>query len=355
MSNNTIRVNKLTDKQKKTFNSRGKTSILVVLYTLSICAFGLLACTNNPWFELNKYAHLSFAVILIVVLLPIYIIGVIELTNCCLKQRNRFELLTSTTLGVIATLGSEIILSLYKYDCFSFANFISIYLCVLLIPLAILFVVSFVLTITKKEKRFNIITYPIFLLLISFTFVTIYYLLIIKLFTTFFFLIAVTWLTDSCAYLGGSFFGKHKMCPKISPNKTWEGFGISVILALLVLSSLLGLYTLDKHVMLSMFGSFEINQNTVFDCEWKWWLVVVPLAAILIICNTCGDLFFSQIKRKNDIKDFSNLLPGHGGILDRIDALIFIVISYILLTFITSLCFDQSLELFFNGYPLAML
>ncbi|MDE6476953.1 MAG: phosphatidate cytidylyltransferase [Mycoplasmoidaceae bacterium] len=68
---------------------------------------------------------------------------------------------------------------------------------------------------------------------------------------------------------------------------------------------------------------------------------------ILTLVNTFGDLTFSQIKRQNSIKDFSNFLPGHGGIMDRIDALFFILIFYCVACFIFSFCHDESLKLLF--------
>ncbi|MPV85558.1 phosphatidate cytidylyltransferase [Ostreibacterium oceani] len=118
--------------------------------------------------------------------------------------------------------------------------------------------------------------------------------------STIVFMVAVVAATDSGAYFAGRFFGKEKFSPKVSPNKTIEGAlgGIAsgVIIGLLLLPL--------------------INSHQI-----AWWLVIIALIATAL-ASILGDLFISLIKRQNAIKDTSNLLPGHGGILDRIDGLL---------------------------------
>jgi len=109
------------------------------------------------------------------------------------------------------------------------------------------------------------------------------------------------WSFDSFAYLVGRFFGKHKFMPKISPKKTWEGFFGGLLFALL------SAYLLDRFA-----GVAAIN-------TWQWLL----LGIIVVISSTFGDLFESALKRSHDLKDSGNFMPGHGGILDRIDSLLF--------------------------------
>ena len=115
-------------------------------------------------------------------------------------------------------------------------------------------------------------------------------------------------LSDTGGYAAGVFFGKHPMAPSISPKKSWEGFAGSV-LAAAVGSALLLWLLLDVA---------------------PWWGalfgVVVSIAAVL------GDLAESMIKRDLGIKDMSNLLPGHGGLMDRLDSILFAVpTAYLLL------------------------
>lgn len=122
------------------------------------------------------------------------------------------------------------------------------------------------------------------------------------------YLIFIAIFTDTFAYLIGSRIGKHKCSPTISPNKTWEGS---------IGGSILGV------ALASIFYMFMIGDMGVIK--------IIFISTLLSIIGQFGDLLFSKIKRENKIKDFSNIIPGHGGILDRFDSLIFIVISYILL------------------------
>jgi phosphatidate cytidylyltransferase len=113
-------------------------------------------------------------------------------------------------------------------------------------------------------------------------------------------IIFLIWSNDTFAYLGGSLFGKNKMIERISPGKTWEGtiFGVLVTFGV----------------------SFLIRKFLVADDGVLWPVlgVVIPILA------TVGDLVESMLKRQAGIKDSGNIMPGHGGILDRFDSLIFV-------------------------------
>ncbi len=117
-------------------------------------------------------------------------------------------------------------------------------------------------------------------------------------------LMGLVWVADIAAYFAGRRFGKNKLAPSISPGKTWEGvigalLGVSVYVLLLAwLAWISGLFTLRQMLPSLLLASW-------------WW---VGLAVI-------GDLFESAIKRQAGVKDSGALLPGHGGLLDRIDAL----------------------------------
>lgn len=113
-----------------------------------------------------------------------------------------------------------------------------------------------------------------------------------------FMLFVLIWSSDTFAYLTGKFFGKHKMAPKISPKKTWEGFAGGVLLAVFVAINL-GKY----------FGTIP---------QWEW----ICIALIIGIFGTMGDLVESMLKRSLDVKDSGHILPGHGGFLDRFDGLL---------------------------------
>ncbi|WP_027376959.1 phosphatidate cytidylyltransferase [Kaistella palustris] len=112
-----------------------------------------------------------------------------------------------------------------------------------------------------------------------------------------FFLFVLIWSSDSFAFFTGKFFGKHKMAPTISPKKTWEGFAGGVILTLVV-----GFF-IEKYFP-------DLRGN---------WIMVGLLVSVFA---PFGDLVESQLKRNFGVKDSGNVIPGHGGILDRLDSFI---------------------------------
>jgi phosphatidate cytidylyltransferase len=105
-------------------------------------------------------------------------------------------------------------------------------------------------------------------------------------------------LIDSAGYLFGRIFGKNKLAPGVSPKKTWEGLAASIV-----------------------FGTVSAVSFTVFVLGGQWWVGIV-LAAALILAAVFGDLAESLIKRDLGIKDMSTLLPGHGGMMDRLDSML---------------------------------
>jgi phosphatidate cytidylyltransferase len=114
------------------------------------------------------------------------------------------------------------------------------------------------------------------------------------------------WLNDTLAYCAGSLFGRHKLCERISPKKTWEGFIIALVL------------TVAASVSFGYIGYF------VDDVQWgplQW----VGFALVVVLFGTLGDLVESMIKRACGVKDSGNILPGHGGVLDRFDSVLMAV------------------------------
>lgn len=122
----------------------------------------------------------------------------------------------------------------------------------------------------------------------------------------------IIWLADSGAYFAGRRFGKNKLAPSVSPGKTIEGMlgGLSLVVIYVVI--------------------LKVNLPV-----WLESYTVIPMAIIIAIVSVGGDLYESWLKRLCNIKDSGNILPGHGGVLDRIDSLIaalpFMVLSYHLL------------------------
>lgn len=115
----------------------------------------------------------------------------------------------------------------------------------------------------------------------------------------------IAWMSDTGAYFTGVFFGKHKMAPVISPKKTWEGFFGGWIISI-------GLTVL-----------YGVICNAVLGETFDLWMLAV-LAAVLAPLSVVGDLLASLIKRRTGIKDYGNIMPGHGGVMDRFDSVVFI-------------------------------
>ena len=123
----------------------------------------------------------------------------------------------------------------------------------------------------------------------------------------------LVWTNDTFAYLSGNIFGKHKLYEKVSPNKTWEGFAGGFAFTILV-----G-FILDQYVYVDAgYAAYFWIKSAIF---------IAPAAV-------AGDLFQSALKRKMKVKDTGTIMPGHGGILDRFDAMLFALpVFYVLLYF----------------------
>jgi len=122
-------------------------------------------------------------------------------------------------------------------------------------------------------------------------------------------LVVMIWINDSGAYIIGSLMGKrqggnHKMFPRVSPNKSWEGLIGGVVVALI------------GGVVLYYAGWFEAV------CGWHALRFAIVMAALVSVFGTLGDLMESLLKRTIGVKDSGNIMPGHGGALDRFDSLL---------------------------------
>jgi phosphatidate cytidylyltransferase len=124
------------------------------------------------------------------------------------------------------------------------------------------------------------------------------------------FLLCAVWAGDVAALYIGKAWGRHKLAPTLSPNKTWEGAVGSMAGSLAAAGILLGLAELLQAHDIALLAYPE---------EWWYWLA---LAAVVNVAAQVGDLAESGLKRSAGVKDSGSLLPGHGGVLDRIDALL---------------------------------
>lgn len=111
----------------------------------------------------------------------------------------------------------------------------------------------------------------------------------------------IIWIYDSMAYVSGSLLGKHKIYAKISPKKSWEGLIGGAVFA----------------VITGILNAVLFNKLSITN-----WIII---ALLIVIFGTSGDFFESKLKRETGVKDSGNIMPGHGGMLDRFDSLLFAV------------------------------
>ena len=111
---------------------------------------------------------------------------------------------------------------------------------------------------------------------------------------------ASIWICDSAAFFGGTALGKHKLFPRVSPNKSWEGAIFGLLFAVIAM-------VISKAIILDFLS----------------WFDVITIGSIVGIIGQIGDLIESLFKRDAGVKDSSGLIPGHGGIFDRFDSLLY--------------------------------
>lgn len=119
------------------------------------------------------------------------------------------------------------------------------------------------------------------------------------------------WIADSGAYFAGSFLGKHKLCPEVSPKKTIEGFVGGILCNVIVFL-----------IFNAVYAAIMKSQGTPITYSW---FSTAMLAMACAILGTIGDLCASVLKRQLEIKDYGNIMPGHGGVLDRFDSVLLVL------------------------------
>jgi phosphatidate cytidylyltransferase len=116
--------------------------------------------------------------------------------------------------------------------------------------------------------------------------------------------LALVWIADIAAYFAGRAFGKHKLAPTISPGKTWEGAAGALVATMI-------------YAIICIVASPQLSATV----KGSLWVVCLVAAGLLCAVSILGDLFESLMKRQAGVKDSGTLLPGHGGVLDRIDSI----------------------------------
>lgn len=137
------------------------------------------------------------------------------------------------------------------------------------------------------------------------------------------FILFCAWFGDSGAYFVGTFFGKHKLCPLVSPKKTVEGLIGGVVTVGVVTT-----------ITVLIYNYFILTEHQLS------YAVLVPLSMVASLVGVVGDLSASVIKREYSVKDFGNIMPGHGGVLDRFDSVILVApFLYVAMSYLGSYIF----------------
>lgn len=246
--------------------------------------------------------------IFIILVTGILIITLIEWSTIFkIGKKNKFLSIIYVSIIILALLASVIYSMLklfFLYIAIFFWLFISIYI-----------IIYKPIMIGGTWRKFFILIGPIL-------FIACWHSLIIARINGTNFLLSILfipWFTDISSYFIGNYFGKNKLLPTISPNKTLEGF-------------IGGWITV---IILTIFNKFIfISNNTLFSILYRYYgfVLLFIILTILVIFSILGDLFESLLKRQAGIKDSGKLLPGHGGILDRIDSILPVIPISILIT-----------------------
>lgn len=349
------------EQRKQTFFTRTKSAIFVIAFYVLFFLF--LYFSNEKWFppllslEAKTMANVQFVLNLFNVLMVIPIIVFVskEITNLCFPTHKAVFYYTVSVLFVL-TVGMSLFLLLMRYDFISFNadnlfNKFTLFLITgisgiiffTLVSTLVWVIMSRHITYVGKKTRF---WYPFLIFVLNTFFIGFIYTSIIHSWTTFAFLILISTGCDMFAYIGGTHFGKHKLAPTISPKKTWEGvlFGAGVTLVLMcIIYSLFYAIPGAEQIDQTLYRFLGCQSCSIYaigdpiNLKPYFWSIYIVVTLLIMFVSVLGDLFFSYIKRRFNIKDFSNLLPGHGGILDRLDALIFTFTFYFFITILIQL------------------
>lgn len=342
--------NNIDISKKKNFKNRLIISIFFIFFYALLFLFS--SFSNSDWTSFSslyfskKQINSIFAFLfLIILIIPLFFV-IKEASNLVFSQNHKIIFCL-----ILLTFFSYLIPSLAKIFEIYYPDFLSnfvflqkgfFYLLIFLFIFPLLFFLNIFLFFTKNNNLKNISILNTIFFLIPISFLGFFTIGLTKNWTTIFFLIISIASTDVMCYLSGLLFGKTKMAKNISPNKTWEGAilgSISTILLLFLFSFLLTFdeanvnFINNKNENRGLISLLNILQTQIDF--WNVsniyiWLLIFLISLVLTVSAIFGDLFFSYIKRKYEIKDFGNLLKSHGGFLDRFDSFIFTIFIYFL-------------------------
>jgi phosphatidate cytidylyltransferase len=300
------------------------------------------------------YVSFTCAIIFLITLLPLSFLIAKELDNCFLKTQNKKNIFVIAILLYLIQFVPTLVYLPFAYTKLHWStspqNLTYIFMAVsFLVPFIGYFVLLSIVAKLPNKNKFNVFWFPLLTVFVGWTLEWLIYIALIRYWTTLFLLVISVVGVDVFGYIFGSWLGKHQLT-KISPKKSWEGAIFGVCLTTLFVLLFLYLFGFAPNKIYdvqaqqwgdSAQGSFvgiQIGKKTIINTS-VWWISCTLIVITICIVSVCGDLLFSWFKRKNNIKDFSNFLREHGGVLDRIDSLILVISFFGIVSSIVSLIF----------------
>ena len=354
----THKINKKTSRHNSNFSQRAKSSVFIVLYFAILIVLAVFANPKSqviPSFQDNHLIPFGFFVLVFALTIWVNYLIAKEINNCFIKYRKTHNdvilflmLVICQSVSIWVVPFSETTYNILHWSIFTTQiTFIS---CLggSLFLLLIFSIIYFKLNHIKTTR--NVWLGTLAIIIVTLLFVSVYYLIASKCWFVLLMLLLIPIFNDSFAYLGGMALGKHKMVPFLSPKKTWEGLIIGLVVSLILCVVIMVILFLENDAKMDnyeLLGSFigwqwltTDTQEQFINIVNKWWWIASSIGIIILlsIVSTFGDLLFSYFKRVNQIKDYSSLIPGHGGILDRIDSFALVITTYFIISLIICLC-----------------
>ena len=357
-----ITINKLDSEKKKTFSNRTWIAVIVFVFYSIVVTFSYLVAlpdsswvnvlnrVDNPsdfnWSPLFNYRDIAggLAIVLCFIVYAPLLMCLIDINNL-IFNKNYKSLIVLIIIGSIDYFFPSIIYIFFQY----FSSYISLvgadngitfevlfqktfYVFALSIVFTSIFTIisaNILLSVYKRNNFKNTITLNFLIFIVPIGFLSFSYIGIISGWAVILMILFSIAGTDVFSYLSGMLFGKHKMAPVISPNKTWEGaIGGVLLTVLLIVIYALSLSSSEKtNNNIFMFIGFYTSSEPVK------WVTLLSVSIGLAIFSILGDLLFSYIKRSFCIKDFGKTLKSHGGFLDRFDSLVIASFAFFVYSF----------------------
>lgn len=345
---NSMQINKLDDTKKKTLANRTVVSIIILFYYILTLLFSflsdstILSLTSTDVIHSLRTRGIMGIIFVVSFFVPLPM-AIYEFNKLIFGKniKSYITLLIVSSLYYLAPNIAYIALKNFALiDRFQVTNPLYIktelyfYISFAVVESAILFIVlNITLIVNKKNNVKNTVTLNGLGFIINFGFLALCYIGLAKSWVPLLFLFLIICSTDVFCYLCGSFFGKRQLAPKISPNKTVEGAIYGAITATAITLVYPGLLLInntnllfDKILWINIGYLMDAKNQLLIIQEaplYLSWILLIILILCLVITCMIGDLLFSYVKRVYEIKDYSNVLKTHGGVLDRLDSILF--------------------------------